>query len=85
METNFLLNVRITDFKMAAMVNEHFQLELKSRHLVRTTICRVRNKLKILWRLAFVVQALTPSHVEQKIFDTRMLGAPQGGVGSGVR
>ena len=53
-ETNWLANARISDEEMARMVNQRFQTAF-----VRTTMCRLRNELRIIWRPPLTIQLLT--------------------------
>jgi hypothetical protein len=53
-ETNWLANARISDVQMARMVNERF-----GARFVRTTMCRLRNELRIRRRPSLTIQLLT--------------------------
>ena len=57
-ETNTQLNARLTNEKMAQMVEQQFGTKLD-----RTTIGKIRRDLHFSWRPSFTIQALTP---EQK-------------------
>ena len=61
-ETNLLADARISDFKMAGIVNKEF-----GTHYDRTAICRMRNKLGFKWRPPFHIQRLSTVQIQQRI------------------
>jgi transposase len=61
-ETNLLANARISDQRMATIVNSEFKT-----HYDRTAICRMRNKLRFKWRPPFHIQRLSIVQIQQRI------------------
>ena len=68
-ETNFLLNARLTDSQMVQMLKEKFGITIS-----RSQICRIRNNFNIKYRRPIVIQKLTGCQKMQRVqFCSEML------------
>ena len=61
-ESNTLLNARLTDSQMCDMVNSRFGIRM-----CRATVANIRSRLHFEWRHAIAVQELTPEQKFERV------------------